>query len=109
MTVGSEELMLAYLFVIIAVALRFFPHPFQFTPVAASLLFFGAHVQPRKMWVPLLLLAGWDIALTRFVYGYPLTTDHFITWASYELELGLGMLLCHRTTVLRVLSASLKA
>jgi len=34
--------MLAYLFVVLAVAVRFLPHPWMFTPVAASLLFFGA-------------------------------------------------------------------
>ena len=34
--------MLAYLFIALAVAVRFMPHPWTFTPVAAALLFFGA-------------------------------------------------------------------
>ena len=49
--------MLAYLFVLFAVAVRFVPHPWQFTPVAASLLFFGARGSRRQMWVPLVLFA----------------------------------------------------
>ena len=32
--------MLAYLFVVLAVAVRFMPHPWMFTPVVGSLLFF---------------------------------------------------------------------
>ena len=101
--------MLAYLFVIVAVALRFMPHPFSFTPVAASLLFFGARMPRRQMWVPVLLLAGSDVLLTRFVYAYPLTADHFVTWAWYGLALGIGMLLRNRTTVVRLAGASLAA
>ena len=34
--------MLAYLFVVFAMAVRFMPHPLAFTPVAAALLYFGA-------------------------------------------------------------------
>ena len=34
--------MLAYVFVLFAVAVRFMPHPLAFTPIAAALLYFGA-------------------------------------------------------------------
>ncbi len=63
--------MLAYLFVIFAVAVRFLPHPFAFTPVGASLLFFGARGPRRQMWVPLAVLAASDVLLTTLVYRYP--------------------------------------
>jgi len=38
--------MLAYLFVVIARRREISAHPFAFTPVGASLLFFGAAVAP---------------------------------------------------------------
>ena len=44
--------MLAYLFVVVAIAVRFMPHPLAFTPVGASLLFFGARGPRRQCWVP---------------------------------------------------------
>src|SRR5437870_13231058 len=99
--------MLPYLFVVLAIAVRFLPHPFSFTPVAASLLFFGARMPRRQMWVPVLLLAGSDVLLTRFVYAYPLSADHFVSWVWYGLALGIGMLLRDRTTVVRLAGASL--
>lgn len=82
--------MLAFLFVILAVVVRFLPHPWAFTPVAASLLFFGAYQSRRNMWFPLVLLAGSDVILTKFVYSYPFTWDHFVTWAWYAAILLLG-------------------
>lgn len=82
--------MLAYLFVILAVAVRFLPHPWHFTPVAASLLFFGACGSRRSLWFPFALLAASDVILTKFVYSYAFTWDHFVTWAWYGAILLLG-------------------
>jgi len=82
--------MLAYIFVLIAVAVRFMPHPLAFTPVAAALLYFGARGSRRQLWVPLVLLAASDVVLTRFVYAYPFSWDHFVTWAWYAAILWLG-------------------
>ena len=82
--------MLAYIFVIVAVVARFLPHPWHFTPVAASLLFFGAYRSRRSMWFPFALLAGSDVILTKFVYSYPFTWDHYVTWAWYAAILLLG-------------------
>ena len=72
--------MLAYVFVLFAVAVRFLPHPLSFTPVGASLLFFGARGSRRQIWVPLLLLAASDVILTKVIYAYPFSWDHFVTW-----------------------------
>ena len=69
--------MLAYLFVMIGVAVRFIPHPWMFTPVTGSLLFFGARGPRRQLWVPFLVFALSDVLLTKFVYSYPFTLDHF--------------------------------
>lgn len=84
--------MLAYLFILFAVAMRmpFMPHPWGFTPVAAALLYFGARGNRRQLWVPFALLAVSDVILTKFVYGYPFSWDHFVTWAWYVAILWLG-------------------
>src|ERR1700730_17917831 len=63
--------MLAYLFLLIAVAVRFMPHPWMFTPVVGALLFFGSRVSRRFLWVALVVMAASDVALTKGVSAYP--------------------------------------
>lgn len=99
--------MLAYLFVLLAVAVRFMPHPFTFTPVTAALLFFGARGPRRQWWVPLVLLAASDVILTKFVYVFPFTWDTFLTWAWYGAMLWLGSKLRDTNRPLPILGASL--
>jgi hypothetical protein len=99
--------MLAYLFVILAVAVRFLPHPLSFTPVAASLLFFGARGPRRHLWVPLALLAASDVLLDKFFYGYPFSWDHFVTWAWYAAMLWLGTRLRANARPLPIVGAAL--
>ncbi len=105
--------MLAYLFVIFAVMARmpFMPHPWNFTPVAAALLYFGARGPRRQLWVPLALLAASDLILTRFVYFYqlswPIVGDHLVTWAWYAAILFLGTRLRESTSWIRIAGASL--
>ncbi len=101
--------MLAYLFVIFAVVARmpFMPHPWNFTPVAAALLYFGARGARRQLWVPFVLLAASDVILTRFVYTYPFSWDHFVTWAWYATILWLGSQLRENSNWLRIGGAAL--
>jgi hypothetical protein len=99
--------MLAYLFVILAVAVRFLPHPFAFTPVGAALLFFGARGPRRQAWVPLALLAASDVILTTLVYRYVFSWDHFVTWAWYAAMLGLGTTLRQNAGALRIMASAL--
>ncbi len=99
--------MLAYLFVILAVAVRFMPHPLAFTPVGASLLFFGARGPRRQLWVPLLLLAASDVVLTKVIYAYPFTWDHFVTWGWYAAMLWLGTKLRDHARPLPIVGAAL--
>jgi len=82
--------MLAYLFVLLAVAVRFMPHPWMFTPVTGSLLFFGARGSRRQLWVPFVLLAASDVVLTKVVYAYPFSWDHLVTFGWYAAVLWLG-------------------
>ncbi len=100
--------MLAYIFVLFAIAVRFLPHPLGFTPVGASLLFFGARGSRRQLWIPLVLLAASDVVLTKLVYGYQgFSWDHFVTWAWYAAILWLGTKLGENTKPLHVIGAAL--
>jgi len=100
--------MLAYLFIVLAVAFRFVPHPMAFTPVAAALLFFGAREPRRRAWIPLLLLAGADVVLTKFVYSYAFTADHVVSWVYYAAMIAFGgSFLRNNAKPLRLVIASL--
>jgi hypothetical protein len=106
-----EVNMLAYLFVLVALAvhLRFIAMPFSFTPVAAALLFFGARMPRKQMWIPVALLIASDVYLTRVTYAYPLTADHFVTWAWYAAMLLLGGVMIKGFSALRIGAVSLTA
>lgn len=91
--------MLPYLFVLLAIAVRFLPfagplnvlpHAWHFTPLAASLLFFGARGSRRQLWIPLVLFAATDVVLTKYIYVYPFSWDQLVTWAWYAAILLLG-------------------
>ena len=99
--------MLAYAFILFAVAVRFLPHPLAFTPVTAALLFFGARGPRHRAWIPLGLLALSDVVLTTMVYRYPFSWDHFVTWAWYAGMLWLGSSLKPNAGVLRILGTAL--
>lgn len=75
--------MLAYLFVVLAFASRFLPHPWHFTPVGAALLFFGARASRRQMWFPVAVLALSDVILSKYVYGMGLDLAVLVSWAWY--------------------------
>ncbi|MGA7292330.1 MAG: DUF6580 family putative transport protein [Terriglobales bacterium] len=96
--------MLAYLFVIFAVAARmpFTPHPWNFTPVVAALLYFGARGPRRQMWVPFLLMVGSDVILNKFVYAYPLGWSQLVVWAWYAAILWLGIQLRENSNWIRI-------
>jgi len=99
--------MLAYLFVILAVAVRFMPHPWMFTPVTGSLLFFGARGPRRQIWIPFVLLAASDVLLTKLVYSYPFTWGHYVTFVWYAAVLWLGTRLGAKTKFVPVVGAAL--
>jgi hypothetical protein len=101
--------MLAFIFVIAVIAMRFLLAPLAFAPVAAALLFFGARGPRQYAWIPLVLLAGSDVVLTKWTYGYSMTADHLVTWAWYAAMILLGALLRRNAKPLRVIGASLCA
>jgi len=99
--------MLAYVFILFAIAVRFLPHPMAFTPVGAALLFFGARGPRHRAWVPLALLAASDVFLTTMVYRYPFSWDHFVTWAWYAAMLWLGTTIRQSAGPIRILATVL--
>jgi Family of unknown function (DUF6580) len=100
--------MLPYIFSLFAFLFRFIPyHPLGFTPVVASLLFFGARGSRRQLWIPLVLMTASDVILTKFVYAYPFTWDHYVTFAWYAAILWLGTHLRENAKPLRIVVAAL--
>ena len=69
-------------------------------------MFFGARGSRRQIWVPLVLLAGTDVVLTKFMYAYPVTWDHLVTWAWYAGILWLGTNLREKSGFWRVVGAA---
>jgi hypothetical protein len=101
--------MLAYIFVIFAIAVRIslWPYLWGFTPLAASLLFFGARGSRRQLWIPLVLMVACDVVLTKLIYVYSLTPEHFVSWAWYAAILWLGTRLGRNPRPLPVIGAAL--
>jgi hypothetical protein len=108
--------MLPYLFILLAIAVRFLPfagplnflpHAWHFTPVAASLLFFGARGSRRQLWIPLVLFSAADVILTKFAYSYALSWDQLVTCAWYAAILWLGTNLREKSGPVRVVGAAL--
>lgn len=93
--------MLAILFLLLAVGSRFAialnpgAHWWAFTPVIASLLYFGAKMPRKYFWAPVALLAVTDVLLSRFVYGYGFTPDLLVTYAWYAAVVWLGSTMLH--------------
>jgi hypothetical protein len=100
--------MLAYLFVLIAVAVRLMAGTgefatYGFTPVGAALLFFGSRMPRKQFWIPVALLIGSDFYLNLKVYGIALTWDQAVVWAWYAGACFIGVLLRGRIKPLFVL------
>ncbi len=100
--------MLAYVFVLFALAARlpFLPHPWNFTPVTAALLYFGARGSRRHLWMPLALLVASDLILDKFVYAYPFSWDLILTWGWYAAMLWLGTAMRENAKPLRIAGAA---
>jgi len=99
--------MLAYLFIALAVLWRvILPLEANFTPLLASLLFFGSRMERKWFWVPVALFIGCDLYLN-YKAGYPTTPDFAVTWLWYAAMVWAGGLLRNTPSVLRVAGISL--
>jgi hypothetical protein len=94
--------LLALLMIAVAAAVRIAPHPWNFTPIGAMALFSGAVVRDRRVafCFPLLVLFVGDI----FVGIHKLM---FIVYASFALNIAIGLWLRDRRTVARISFATL--
>ena len=105
--------MLAYAYVILAIAVRVLAGTgvfsnMGFTPVGASLLFFGARMPRKQLWVPVALFIGSDIYLTLGPYHQShISWDQLFVWAWYAGICLFGILLKDRVKPLNVLGAGL--
>jgi hypothetical protein len=99
--------MLAYAFIALALALRFFPHLMNFSPLGAALLFAGAK-RPKKEWAPIFcVLLFVDVLLTTQFYQLPLRWDFFASAGYYVMALFIGRMLAEKADALRVAAASI--
>jgi hypothetical protein len=99
--------MLAYLFIVLGLAVRFIPHMLNFSPLGAALLFFGAK-RPREEWAPVVCVALFaDALLTTKVYHLPLHWDFLCSAAYYVIALFIGRMLMEKADALRVVGASI--
>ena len=106
-------MLLAMVFVVFAVLWRVVPvmmgvNPLNFTPVAASLLFFGARAPRRWLALPAGLLIASDVYLNLHA-GYRVTPDLIITWGWYVAVLFFAGLLREHHKTAHVAGASLVA
>jgi hypothetical protein len=105
--------MLAYAFVILTVAVRVLSGTgvfsnMGFTPEGASLLFFGARMPRKQLWVPVALFIGTDIYLTLGPYHQThINWDQLLVWAWYAAICFFGILLKDRVKPLNVLGGGL--
>src|SRR6267143_2137610 len=93
--------LLALVLIILAAALRIAPHPWNFTPVGAMALFSGAVLKDRRLafLFPLLALFAGDL----FIGFHKLMP---IVYASFLVNVAIGLFLRHRRTVSRVAGAT---
>jgi hypothetical protein len=100
--------MLAYLFVVLGIIVHVVGPgvTFGFTPLGASLLFFGANRSRKEFLFLLPVLAAADVFLNS-KYGYAFHADQVITLAWYVGACFLGSLLKDRIKPLYVIGASL--
>lgn len=94
--------LLALALIVVATALRIAPHPWNFTPVGAMALLSGAVLKDRRLafFFPLLALFLGDI----FIGFHKLM---FVVYASFLVNVAIGLWLRDRRTVARIGLATL--
>jgi hypothetical protein len=96
------RMLLALALIVLAAALRIAPHPWNFTPVGAMALFSGAMLRDRRLafLFPVLALFAGDL----FVGFHKLM---FVVYASFLLNVAIGLWLRDRRTIARISLATL--
>ncbi len=95
--------MLAISLILVGILLRFMPHAYNFTPVAAIALFSGVYLKRKyAIIVPLVLMAVSDI----FIGMHNVV---IFTWGSFILAALIGILIRKNKSAARILGGSLAA
>ncbi len=99
-----------YLIVALAALARFAPHPPDFSPAYAALLFGGACLRKRdSIWFPVAVLAVSDFLLTTVIYGMHFGWADTMDWVGFAAVALVGWWLREKISVRRVVAASLAA
>ena len=109
---ANISVVLAYLFVVLAVLVRVGAGTgafatLGFSLVGSSLLFFGSRIPRKHFWIPAALFVGSDIYLNLRVYQIPFTLDQYIMWAWYLVPCFLGFFLRDKIKPITVFGAGL--
>jgi len=95
--------MLAISLILVGILLRFMPHAYNFTPVAAIALFSGVYLKRKyAIIVPLVLMAVSDL----FIGMHNVV---IFTWGSFILAALIGILIRKNKSAARILGGSLAA
>ena len=95
--------MLAISLIVVGILLRFMPHAYNFTPVAAIALFSGVYLKRKyAIIVPLVLMAVSDL----FIGMHNVV---IFTWGSFILAALIGILIRKNKSAARILGGSLAA
>lgn len=99
---------MTYVIVLIAVLSRFAPHPPNFSPVYAALLFGGAYLRRRDfLWFPLVVLSASDYLLTTFIYRMPFGWGEIAALVAFAAVALVGRALCRKISPPRIAAAVL--
>ncbi len=99
---------MVYLIVLVAALARFAPHPADFSPVYAALLFGGAFLPKRDaLWYPVAVLAVIDVMLTTLVYRMHFGWAGTLDWVGFGAVALIGLWLRNRVSVRNVVAAAL--
>lgn len=106
---SGTSILLPYILILGVAILRLaMSRPYNFAPVFACLLFFGARRPAREFAMPFFTLVGVDIFLTTHQFGFALTVGQAVTWAWYLGALLLGSVVLGKSfSTGRVLGSSL--
>jgi hypothetical protein len=81
----KQIIILVIIFAVATVIMRLVPHPWNFTPMGALVLFSGFMLPKKWIWLPLVALVISDIIIGSYTFGVMATV-----YSSYALMLGIS-------------------
>lgn len=109
-TTNDYSKVIAVLFLVLAVALRFVPHPVNFAPIGALGLFAGCYLRGRGLWlipVGAMVVSDWIGQLLNLPgSGFYSNISLAFVYGGFALGTLLGMLMRERVGPFSVLSAA---